>query len=51
VDARLRAAGCEPVLVEDHLGFEPRFDRAAWEAARHEVTDTRMYLARKAEGR
>lgn len=51
VDARLRAAGCEPVLVEDHLGYEPRFDRAAWEAARHEVTDTRMYLARRAEGR
>ncbi len=50
VDERLKAAGCEPVLVEDHLGYEPRFDRAAWERARHEVTDTRMYLARKAEG-
>lgn len=51
VDERLKAAGCEPVLVEDHLGYEPRFDRAAWEAARHEVTDTRRYIARRTEER
>lgn len=47
VEARLRAAGCELVVVEDHLSYEPRFDRAAWERARHEVTDTRMLLARR----
>ncbi len=47
VEARLRTAGCEIVLVEDHLAYEPRFDRAAWEAARHVVADTRMLLARK----
>lgn len=51
VEARLRAGGCMPVAVEDHLAYEPRFDRAAWEAARHEATDTRMYLARKTEAR
>lgn len=51
VEARLRAGGCAPVAVEDHLAYEPRFDRAAWEAARHEATDTRMYLARKVEAR
>jgi len=51
VEARLRAGGCVPVAVEDHLAYEPRFDRAAWESARHEATDTRMYLARKAEAR
>lgn len=51
VEARLLAGGCSPVAVEDHLAYEPRFDRAAWEAARHDATDTRMYLARKAEAR
>lgn len=50
VDERLRAGGCEPVAVLDHLAYEPRFDRAAWEAARHEATDTRTYLARRVEG-
>jgi ubiquinone/menaquinone biosynthesis C-methylase UbiE len=50
VDERLRAGGCVPVAVTDHLAYEPRFDRAAWEAARHEATDTRTYLARKADG-
>jgi hypothetical protein len=47
VEARLVAAGCEIVLVEDHLSYEPRFDRAAWERARHTVADTRVLLARK----
>lgn len=47
VEARLRACGCEIVLVEDHLSYEPRFDRAAWERARHAVADTRVLLARK----
>lgn len=47
VEARLRAAGCEIVLVEDHLSYEPRFDREAWERARRTVADTRVLLARK----
>jgi SAM-dependent methyltransferase len=47
VEARLRELGCETVLVEDHLSYEPRFDRAAWEQARHRVADTRVLLARK----
>lgn len=47
IDARLRAGGCEPVSVEDHLAYEPRFDRAAWERARHVAADTRVLLARK----
>jgi SAM-dependent methyltransferase len=47
VEARLRALGCEIVLVEDHLSYEPRFDRDAWERARHRVADTRVLLARK----
>lgn len=49
VEERLRAGGCVPVAVEDYLSYEPRFDRAAWERARHEAADMRMYLARKAE--
>ena len=51
VEDRLHSGGCVPVAVEDHLAYEPRFDRAAWEAARHDATDTRMYLARKGETR
>lgn len=51
VEERLRAGGCELVAVEDHLSYEPRFDRAAWERARKEVSDTRMCLARKREQR
>lgn len=47
VEARLRAARCEIVLVEDHLSYEPRFDRDAWERARHTVADTRVLVARK----
>lgn len=49
VAARLRAAGCEIVLVEDHLAYEPRFDRATWERYRHLAADTRMCLARRQE--
>lgn len=47
VEARLRAAGCTIVHVEEHLAYEPRFDRAAWERARHECADTRALIARK----
>lgn len=47
VEARLRAAGCTIVQVEEHLAYEPRFDRAAWERARHECADTRALIARK----
>jgi ubiquinone/menaquinone biosynthesis C-methylase UbiE len=47
IDARLRAAGCEIVLVEDHLAYEPRFDRAAWERARAVAADTRVLVARR----
>jgi SAM-dependent methyltransferase len=47
VEQRLRAQGCEPMIVEDHLAYEPRFDRARWESARHEAADTRMFVARK----
>ena len=49
VEARLRAAGCELVLVEDHLAYEPRFDRAAWERYRHLAADTRVCIARRQE--
>jgi SAM-dependent methyltransferase len=47
VATRLREHGCEIVLVDDHLSYEPRFDRAAWERARHTLSDTRVLLARK----
>lgn len=47
VEARLNACGCETVLVEDHLAYEPRFDRAAWERARRTVADTRVLVARR----
>ena len=47
VEAQLVAGGCEIVLVEDHLSYEPRFDRAAWERARQSVADTRVLVARK----
>lgn len=47
VEARLRAAGCTVVHVEEHLAYEPRFDRTAWERARHECADTRALIARK----
>lgn len=47
IEARLRAARCDTVLVEDHLAYEPRFDRTAWERARSVAADTRVFLARK----
>ncbi len=47
VEDRLRAGGCELLYVEDHLAYEPRFDRAKWERARLEVSDTRACIARK----
>lgn len=47
VARRLEEAGCEIVLVEDHLSYEPRFDRDRWEQARHRVADTRVLVARK----
>ena len=47
VEARLRAAGCEIVHVDDHLAYEPRFDRDAWERAKGECSDTRALIARK----
>ena len=47
VEARLRAGRCEIVRVTDHLAYEPRFDRAAWEEARATVSDTRCCIARK----
>ncbi len=49
VEAVLRDAGCEIVAVEDHLAYEPRFDRATWERYRSVVADTRMCLARREE--
>ncbi len=47
VESRLQAAGCPALVVEDHLAYEPRFDRTVWERARHEVADTRLFIARK----
>ena len=47
VEQRLRDRGCETVICEDHLAYEPRFDRTAWERARHEAADTRMFVARR----
>jgi len=47
VESRLRSAGCPALVVEDHLAYEPRFDRTVWERARHEVADTRLFIARK----
>jgi len=44
----LRAADCEPIVEEDYLLYEPRFDRAAWERWRGKTSDMRMLLARKA---
>jgi SAM-dependent methyltransferase len=47
VESRLLAAGCEAVIREDHLAYEPRYDRTVWERARHHVADTRMFVARR----
>jgi len=47
VEARLLAGRCEIVRVTDHLAYEPRFDRAAWEEARATLSDTRCCIARK----
>ena len=47
VEAALTRTGCEIVRRDDYLLFEPRYDRAAWEAWRAECTDTRCLVARK----
>lgn len=49
VEARLVHAGCELVEVDDHLAYEPRYDRATWERYRMDVSDTRMCIARRLE--
>ncbi len=48
VEEVLLGAGCEIVARDDHLAYEPRFDRETWERFRTRVADTRALTARRA---
>lgn len=47
VEAALAAGGCEIVMREQYLLFEPRFQRDAWERWRTRTSDMQLLLARK----
>lgn len=47
VEQVLGEGGCEVVARDDHLAYEPRFQRAVWERHRGRVADTRSFLARR----
>ncbi len=47
VEEALAAGGCEIIARDDHLAYEPRFQRDVWERYRMKVTDTRSFLARR----
>jgi SAM-dependent methyltransferase len=47
IEAALGDAGCEVVVRDDHLAYEPRFERTTWERYRTRVADTRSFVARR----
>ncbi len=47
IEAALAETGCEVVVRDDHLAYEPRFRRDVWERYRTQVADTRSFLARR----
>jgi len=47
IERRLLEVGVAPLLVTDHLQYEARYQRDAWERWKDRVTDYRMWVGRK----
>ena len=47
VERALHEGRCEVIARDDHLAYEPRFQRDVWERYRTRVADTRSFLARR----
>ena len=47
IERRLHEAGVAPLLVHDHLQYEARYQRDAWERWKDRLTDYRMWVGRK----
>lgn len=47
VERALAAGGCETIVREPYLLFEPRYRRDVWEKWRGRVTDMQLFVARK----
>lgn len=47
IERVLEEGGCEVVAREQYLLFEPRYQRAAWDRWRAQVSDMQLLLARK----
>lgn len=48
IEATLAEAGCEVVVREQYLHFEPRYRRDVWERWRTKTADMQLLIARKA---
>lgn len=48
VEAALAEAGCEVVVREQYLAYEPRYSREVWERWRGRCSDMQLLIARKA---